>query len=97
MSRYLLFGYANYYPAGGMNDLITEFNTVKEIAEYFKVATDDDIGIQWNDSYQLVDTEDNFSYREYENDTSDLDDVDILDMDKILLDRLVEWIKNCIK
>src|SRR5690625_3634979 len=99
MSRYLLFGYANYYPSGGMNDVITQFSTIEEITEYFKVATNDDIGIGWNDEYQLVDTTDNFSYREYEINrfASDLDNVDILDMDKFLLDKLVEWIKNCIK
>ena len=33
MYRFLLFSYAEYYPCGGLDDLILQFNTVEELKE----------------------------------------------------------------
>lgn len=99
MNRYLLFGYENYYPSGGMEDMIVQFNTVEEIVEHFKTNTDYGFDIERNDNYQLVDTMDNFSYKTYEVNRydSDLDDIDILKIDELLEEKLIDWIKSCIK
>lgn len=35
MKRYLVFGFDQYYPAGGMNDFIEAFDKEEEIDEYF--------------------------------------------------------------
>lgn len=48
MCRYLLFGFDDYYPSGGMNDLICKFNFIEE----FELL---DYGCDC-DHYQLVDT-----------------------------------------
>jgi hypothetical protein len=31
MKKYILFGFWNYYPAGGLNDIITTFNDMEEL------------------------------------------------------------------
>lgn len=33
MYRFLLFSYADYYPSGGLDDLILQFNTIEELKE----------------------------------------------------------------
>ena len=33
MYRFLLFSYAEYYPCGGLDDLILQFNTIEELQE----------------------------------------------------------------
>ena len=33
MYRFLLFSYAEYYPCGGLDDLILQFNTIEELKE----------------------------------------------------------------
>lgn len=33
MYRFLLFSYAEYYPCGGLDDLILQFNIVEELKE----------------------------------------------------------------
>ena len=33
MYRFLLFSYAEYYPCGGLDDLILKFNTIEELKE----------------------------------------------------------------
>ncbi|ARM69264.1 hypothetical protein [Staphylococcus phage Stab22] len=33
MYRFLLFSYAEYYPSGGLDDLILQFNTIEELKE----------------------------------------------------------------
>lgn len=33
MYRFLLFSYAEYYPCGGLGDMILQFNTVEELKE----------------------------------------------------------------
>lgn len=33
MYRFLLFSYAEYYPCGGLGDLILQFNTIEELKE----------------------------------------------------------------
>ena len=33
MYRFLLFSYAEYYPNGGLGDLILQFNTIEELKE----------------------------------------------------------------
>lgn len=33
MYRFLLFSYPDYYPGGGMDDLILQFNTIEELKE----------------------------------------------------------------
>jgi len=34
MKRYLLFGWNTYYPDGGWNDFIKDFDTCEELHEY---------------------------------------------------------------
>lgn len=36
MKRYLLFGYNEFNPRGGMNDAISSFNTIEEAADFCK-------------------------------------------------------------
>lgn len=33
MYRFLLFSYAEYYPCGGLDDLVLQFNTIEELKE----------------------------------------------------------------
>ena len=33
MYRFLLFSYPDYYPCGGLGDLILQFNTIEELKE----------------------------------------------------------------
>lgn len=33
--RFLIFGYDRYYPSGGLEDVINEFDTVEEVKEMF--------------------------------------------------------------
>ena len=33
MYRFLLFSYPEYYPCGGLDDLILQFNTIEELKE----------------------------------------------------------------
>lgn len=35
MKKFLIFGYDRYYPAGGMHDLVGQFDTLEEVHEYF--------------------------------------------------------------
>lgn len=34
--RYLLFGYVDYYPSGGLNDLIASYDTIEEAVKVAK-------------------------------------------------------------
>ena len=34
MKRYLLFGFDTYYPSGGWNDFLADFDTTEEAIEY---------------------------------------------------------------
>jgi hypothetical protein len=52
MYRYLLFGYDNYYPSGGMNDFIKGFNNYDE---FIKDYIHDNY-----DNYQLVKNNEKF-------------------------------------
>jgi hypothetical protein len=55
--KYLLIAYDNYYPSGGMNDLLLKFNTIQELEEYI-------LNCKWFlDFYQIVKTDD-FSFVE---------------------------------
>ena len=57
MKRYQLFGFDNYYPSGGLNDVRAEGDTLPELlAEYAaKWARNGD---WWrNDAYQILDLE----------------------------------------
>lgn len=47
--RYILFGYSDYYPAGGMEDALFSFNTREEL-----LAESDDIT---GDGFNVLDTE----------------------------------------
>lgn len=33
MYRFLLFSYSDYYPSGGLEDLVLQFNTIEELKE----------------------------------------------------------------
>jgi hypothetical protein len=42
MKRYLLFAGENYYPKGGWEDFVKDFNTVEEALEYMAHYKPDD-------------------------------------------------------
>lgn len=45
MKRFLVFGYDTYYPSGGWNDFVLDFDTLKEadkFAEDYKKSGDSD-------------------------------------------------------
>jgi len=46
MKRFILFGFNNYYPCGGFDDKIGEYNTLAEIND-----------VPYNDYYQIFDCE----------------------------------------
>ena len=50
MKRYMLFGFDTYYPAGGMNDFLYDFDTIEEFKKYFITGR--------CDSYNVFDTVD---------------------------------------
>lgn len=52
--RYIIFGYADYYPSGGMDDALTSFSSKEELLEL--VAEDEDIMFDC-DFYDVFDTE----------------------------------------
>jgi hypothetical protein len=34
--RYIIFEIESYYPSGGLNDVIAEFETMEEVVQYFQ-------------------------------------------------------------
>lgn len=36
MKKYIVFGYDQYYPAGGLGDVVGSFDTLDEAKEYIK-------------------------------------------------------------
>lgn len=63
MINYLLFGYNNMYPLGGMEDLISDFQTKEEVYSYFKTKIK--TGKDMYEYYQLVDVEYGMMYKIY--------------------------------
>ncbi len=60
MKQFLLFGYVDYYPAGGCNDLKGDFDTFEEAVTWMNNdLRDDDTDHPRNneDYYQILDTE----------------------------------------
>lgn len=55
MKQYLLFAYDQFYPLGGFNDFVKDFEYYDEIAPYIKK----NYNIYSNDSYQIMDIETN--------------------------------------
>lgn len=54
LKRYLLFGFSNWYPEGGMNDLEEDFESWEEIDAYYE-----EHGIDYGDDageYHVLDT-----------------------------------------
>lgn len=47
VGRYLLFGGADYYPGGGMDDFIASSDSITELVERTRT--------EWTDWYQIVD------------------------------------------
>lgn len=97
MSKYLLFGFYDYYPSGGMNDLITEFDSYEEISDI--IMKDENDYAYERENYQAVNTKD-FSYNEFKVETDyDIDDYDIDDYEerikvkkRVILERVKEFI-----
>lgn len=48
MKKYLLFGYNDYYPSGGMGDYLGDFNSLEDIEEY-KIKQE-----PFYDNYEIV-------------------------------------------
>ena len=48
MKRYILFGFDNYYPGGGLNDIVESFDSISEIQPYI----DDVIRTVYNNGYR---------------------------------------------
>lgn len=38
MKKYLLFRFSRYYPLGGFDDFVKDFDTIEEVVEYLKFA-----------------------------------------------------------
>ncbi|MGG0308366.1 hypothetical protein ABEY43_06870 [Priestia megaterium] len=64
MKKYMLFGYEQCYPLGGMEDLIVTFNKVDELSSFFSEA--DDVREYNLDEYQLLNTA-TMKHEKYEN------------------------------
>ena len=55
MKRYLMFGFDTYYPGGGMNDFIFDFDTVDEMKKEIKKINKNK---HWEfQNYNAIDTE----------------------------------------
>lgn len=85
MYRYLLFGFSDYYPSGGMEDLRIKFNTYEEFKKNFTFEN-------YYSEWQLVDTENNFSWESLRSSIDIWDD----DNEKKRESELVTWIKESI-
>ncbi|XOS93128.1 hypothetical protein ACLMAB_05675 [Brevibacillus laterosporus] len=104
MKQYLLFGFSDSYPRGGMNDFLFSFDTIEE---FYGLFTEKEIKEEY---YQILNT----STMEYEDfyyddcewiDEDDLDEDDEDDEDELIVtnrflddkekeDRFVKWIKE---
>lgn len=54
--RFLLFGYDNYYPEGGMSDYIKSFNDIKEIFNFISSELRKLYALYDFDNYEILDT-----------------------------------------
>ncbi len=52
MKRYLLFSGLPFYPNGGWDDFINDFDTIEEALKTFT----DDKDYSWREWYQIIDT-----------------------------------------
>jgi len=50
MKQYILFAFHNYYPQGGMDDMVSSFDTQQEAEDYIRELKD------YYDEYQIFDT-----------------------------------------
>lgn len=53
MKRYMLFGFDNFYPAGGLHDFIFDFESKSEFLDKIDSA---DLGYEW-ECYNVLDKE----------------------------------------
>jgi hypothetical protein len=86
MYRYLLFGFNDYYPAGGMEDLKIKFNTIEEFENKFEFTD--------YDNWQLVDLND---FQIYEFSTSIMYHHGVDDYKEVIKKReaeLINWVKS---
>lgn len=40
MKRYMVFGFGDYYPEGGMNDYLTSFDTEDQVSQYLEAVVE---------------------------------------------------------
>jgi hypothetical protein len=50
MKHYILFAFHNYYPQGGMDDMVSSFDTQQEAEDYIRELKD------YYNEYQIFDT-----------------------------------------
>lgn len=56
MKRFMLFSYEDYYPGGGMNDLVDSFDTLDEITQWAKtVKKKDELRYTCTDNVEIYD------------------------------------------
>ena len=62
MKRYLMFGFDTYYPGGGMNDFLFDFDNVDEMKEKIKEYNDK----HWKcENYNALDTKTGNKFGDY--------------------------------
>lgn len=50
--KYIVFGYYDYYPSGGLGDIKNSFNDLNEARDYCEIVPKDDV---LYDNYNIVD------------------------------------------
>ncbi|ASA22647.1 hypothetical protein [Paenibacillus donghaensis] len=84
MNRYILFGFDAYYPSGGLNDIVTAFNTIEDVK---RVVNDCDYQY-----YQILDMKNGAQYSSYNDDENEECD----EIKNQTLNELNRWIEKVI-
>lgn len=93
MKRYLLFGFYEYYPKGGLNDIEASFNDINEL----------DLNELYCDYsyYQLLDLKNrqyvNFDMKIVENEIEEKEIFGFDEEEKYKKDAIIKWLKMSIK
>jgi hypothetical protein len=52
--KYVIFGFNNFYPRGGMNDLILSVDTLEEVEEFIKKDGNDFCQVVDRDTFEII-------------------------------------------
>jgi len=88
MKKYMLFGYEQCYPLGGMEDLIVSFDKVDELTSFFSEV--DDVREYNLDEYQLLNTT-TMEHEKHENNNRFSEDVEEW------TGELFDWVRSALK